>query len=152
MQWGEAGHHAPRQGGGGIGRQRIEPTILSDLGYSRDAMATDSRARCESCGYDLLGSRPAGRCPECGARYDTRSGRGVVQNSAGLEARQRGDRIVSWCKVGGLGLTAVGCLGLGLWRASVAADPTGPIVIGLLFAGVLGFGAFTVWLTETRQR
>ncbi|MCC7204743.1 MAG: hypothetical protein IT441_06660 [Phycisphaeraceae bacterium] len=32
---------------------------------------------CEACGYDLRGSARVGRCPECGAEYDMKVGRGV---------------------------------------------------------------------------
>ena len=115
-------------------------------------MSLDTRTRCESCGYELMGSSAVGRCPECGQHYDTRSGRGLVRKSAGLESSERGDRAVMWVKVAALALAAAACLGLGVWRASVAKDPTGPIIVSLMFAGVLGFGSFTIWYTEGRSR
>ncbi len=37
---------------------------------------------CAQCEYDLSGLRHAGRCPECGNRYDRQRGLGVIESSA----------------------------------------------------------------------
>ena len=115
-------------------------------------MESDAKSRCAQCGYELMGSQARGHCPECGGRFDKSTGMGVVQRSAALEAARRGDRAMMWFKVWTLAGLAAACIGFALWRASVGRNPTGALVVGAMFAGVLAFGAFVTWYTEGREQ
>jgi len=87
---------------------------------------------CEACGYDLRGSARVGRCPECGAEYDMKVGRGVrhevsddqqlIENIQGGAARS--------LRIAALGVL-LGAGGLMFWA------PAGYVALTLLAAGCL---------------
>lgn len=52
--------------------------------------------QCERCGYDLTGLASAGRCPECGRRFDKQRHYGVRERrSEGLAGKVQG-RPLGW--------------------------------------------------------
>jgi len=116
-------------------------------------MDLDSKVNCEACGYDLMGLTGRGRCPECGNRYDMINNLGVTRQSAAMEAHHRGDRLVYRVKFWAMAAAAGLCIILGAWGTAVSkTQSAGPLAIGLVFAGVFGFGAFATWFTEGRPR
>ncbi|MEM1108892.1 MAG: hypothetical protein AAGH99_09410 [Planctomycetota bacterium] len=111
----------------------------------------DTRVSCSSCGYDLMGLARSGNCPECGQAYDIGLGRGVTERSANMRAHERGERVVYLFKLWGMAGAAAVCMAVGGLVALMSGDEwLGPLAIGLLFGGVLAFGAFVTWFTEGR--
>lgn len=85
-------------------------------------------AHCTNCGYDLFGGPIAGRCPECGTPFDRRTGLGIITQQ-GI-SQERGDQIVTWVKVGVVGVLALAALAGGLVAGSQSADWSRPVTIG----------------------
>ncbi len=110
----------------------------------------EGSAHCVGCGYDLLGGRTHGVCPECGRGFDRRTGKGVVSEFA--VAQQRGDLVLTWLKVGvvaGLGLV---CLGGGIFGAVRTSDWSRPILIGGGVAIALFAVAGLIWWNDALER
>lgn len=94
---------------------------------------------CSGCGYDLSGLGQRGRCPECGRKFDTISGRGLVDSSA--EAGRRGERVARRLGLIVLMALALAALACGGGLALMAEDWRYPLAMGALVAIVLGMWA-----------
>lgn len=114
-------------------------------------MAWDDQINCAGCGYDMLGLPGEGRCPECGNKYDMDRQRGITRRSAAMLAHDRGDRVVYLVKLWGLIGLGLVCVGIGGLLAIGAKMPERPILLGLMFGSMFGFGAFVTWFTEGRS-
>ncbi|MEM9883635.1 MAG: hypothetical protein AAF800_12035 [Planctomycetota bacterium] len=111
-------------------------------------MAGGIETNCAGCGYDLMGLADAGRCPECGSKYDKVSGRGVTRTSATGRADARGDRVVLLVKVGLFLLLALGCVAVGVWRSLDAIDWERALLAWGGVGAVFVFAAFVTWYTD----
>ncbi|MEM8783378.1 MAG: hypothetical protein AAGE65_11060 [Planctomycetota bacterium] len=112
--------------------------------------AADGSAYCVQCGYDLLGSSPQGRCPECGQAFDRRTGKGVVSGTA--VAQQRGDLVLTWAKVGVISAIGLACLGGGIYGALRSGDWSRSMVIGGGIALALFAVAGLIWWNDALER
>ncbi|MEM6459665.1 MAG: hypothetical protein AAF710_09785 [Planctomycetota bacterium] len=111
-------------------------------------MAGGIETNCAGCGYDLMGLADAGRCPECGSKYDKVSGRGVTRTSATGRADARGDRAVLLVKLGLLLTLALGCGAVGVWQSLDAVSPGRALLAWGGIGAVFVFAAFVTWVTD----
>ena len=109
-----------------------------------DPQATDLPRRCAACGYDLAGLPQVGRCPECGAEYDSADGRIVLLGWA-RGWRANGESETAWRK--------------GYWVAFIitlillVAVPNTPWWSALVWSlWIALFAADAVWIFTRRRR
>jgi len=105
---------------------------------------------CVKCGYDLMGSRPRGRCPECGNPYSADSGQGVrgseaIEERTGFILRRARTVIIGLCALG-----SVSC-GAGFSFAISQTQNMRPFVVSLIVAGLLSLAAVTSYLYERSE-
>lgn len=107
-------------------------------------------AHCVQCGYDLSGSPDIGRCPECGQDYDRRTGKGIASSTA--IAHQRGDRIVTFIKVGVVVAIGVASVVVGIVGSVRSDDWSRSMVVG----GGMGLALFAIagliWWNDALER
>ena len=115
------------------------------------------RWNCGSCGYDLQGLGNAGRCPECGQRFDVVNREGVARADADSVAtvQARSDAIKRWAIGGGLALLGLACIAIGLISGARSGNWAAPLGTGgalglifLSFAALVGLNS----LLDRRKR
>jgi len=109
-------------------------------------MARDERI-CANCGYDLMGSRPKGRCPECGNAYNAESGAGIRGSAAAEEKVSFVLRRIRTILLGVAALLCVSC-GAGISYGFMQGNNLKPFVVSVMVAVLLLIGAVTSYLYE----
>ena len=107
---------------------------------------TETTWNCVSCGYDLTGLDPRGRCPECGQDYDVSSGTGLTSHFSARYART--SFILARIRTVVLGVLTLLVLAAGLLATMWMQSGSRPLVVSMVFAGVLGMAAIASFMYE----
>jgi len=102
---------------------------------------------CAQCGYDLMGLKPKGRCPECGQFYNALTDEGLVTKAAAEERTGFVLRRIRTIVLGLMALLSVSC-GAGITFGLLQGNNLRPLVVSGIVAGLFALGAVTSYLYE----